>query len=71
MLHRIRLAMQNESTAQLRDRGGTVEVDETFVGGRLANMHKSKRAKIAEIKAAHSRLPHEQDYRYGFLTALW
>ena len=42
MLHRIRLAMQNDSAGQLGEGGGTVEVDETFVGGRIANMHKSK-----------------------------
>src|ERR1700678_1849504 len=47
MLHRIRLLMQNEAVGQMGDGGGTVEVDETFVGGRLANMHKSKRAKMA------------------------
>jgi transposase-like protein len=50
MLHRIRLAMQNEAVGGMGEGGGTVEVDETFVGGRIANMHKSKRAKMAEIK---------------------
>src|SRR5271166_5132088 len=50
MLHRIRLAMQNDAIGKMGDGGGPVEVDETFVGGRLANMHKSKRAKMAEIK---------------------
>jgi hypothetical protein len=50
MLHRIRVAMQNESAGQLGGGSGPVEVDETFVGGRIANMHKSKRAKMAEIK---------------------
>jgi hypothetical protein len=50
MLHRIRLVMQNESLGMMGDGGGTVEVDETFVGGRIKNMHKSKRARLAEIK---------------------
>ena len=50
MLHRLRLAMQDDSVGQMGEGGGPVEVDETFVGGRLANMHKSKRAKMAEIK---------------------
>jgi transposase-like protein len=40
MLHRIRLAMQNGTLVNL---GGTVEVDETFIGGKARNMHKGKR----------------------------
>ena len=58
MLHRIRLAMQNEAAGQMGEGGGTVEVDETFVGGRIANMHKSKRAKMAEIKGGALRGDH-------------
>jgi len=42
MLHRVRLAMQDEDT------GGTlnsnVEVDETFIGGKPRNRHEHKRA---------------------------
>jgi hypothetical protein len=41
MLHRIRLAMQDGTVNKL---GGEVEVDETFIGGKARNMHKSKRA---------------------------
>lgn len=40
MLHRIRLALQDEEGGKL---GGEVEVDETYVGGRARNMHISKR----------------------------
>src|SRR5205807_10503257 len=39
MLHRIRLGMQT-SGGKFR---GNVEVDETFIGGKARNMHKSKR----------------------------
>jgi len=42
MLHRIRLAMQAGSFD--RQLCGRIEVDETFVGGKSKNMHKSKRA---------------------------
>jgi transposase-like protein len=42
MLHRIRLAMQNGSLDKLADE---VEVDETYIGGKSRNMHKSVRAK--------------------------
>jgi transposase-like protein len=41
MLHRLREAMGDEA-GQLT---GTVEMDETFVGGKIKNMHKSKRPK--------------------------
>lgn len=40
MLHRIRLAMQTGSFEKL---SGTVEVDETFIGGKARNMHKAER----------------------------
>jgi transposase-like protein/IS1 family transposase len=44
LLHRIRLAMQ---TGTFEKMSGTVEVDETFIGGLARNMHKHKReAKI-------------------------
>jgi transposase-like protein len=44
MLHRIRLAMQDEWTGGKL--GGDVEVDETFIGGLARNMHKSRRARV-------------------------
>src|ERR1035438_9714720 len=40
MLHRLRYAMQGEDGGML---SGEVEVDETFIGGKARNMHKSKR----------------------------
>jgi transposase-like protein len=42
MLHRIRLAMQSGSIEKL---SGHVEVDETFIGGKARNMHRSDRAR--------------------------
>jgi len=44
MLHRIRLAMQDGRNGGKL--GGEVEVDETFIGGKARNMHKSRKAKI-------------------------
>jgi transposase-like protein len=44
VLHRIRKAMQNGTFRKL---SGTVEVDETFIGGLARNMHKSKRNKLS------------------------
>lgn len=49
LLHRIRLAMQEDGDGLF---GGTVEVDETFIGGKARNMHKTKRA--AQIKGRGS-----------------
>lgn len=43
MLQRIRLAMKNKSLLKLGYQGGPVEMDETFVGGKVGNMHKSKK----------------------------
>lgn len=45
MLHRIRLAMKSETFVRL---SGTVEVDETYIGGSVANMH--QKARVAKAK---------------------
>ncbi len=45
LLHRIRLALQDEATHKFGF-GGPVESDETFVGPNPAKMHKSRKAKI-------------------------
>ena len=42
VLHRIRLAMQNGTINKL---SGSVEVDETWIGGKARNMHRTKLAK--------------------------
>jgi transposase-like protein len=44
MLHRIRLAMQDDFFGSKLN--GEVEVDETFIGGKARNMHKAKRARF-------------------------
>jgi transposase-like protein len=43
MLHRIRLAMQDEMGGKI---DGHVEVDETYIGGRARNMHIGRRKRI-------------------------
>jgi hypothetical protein len=45
MLHRIRTAMMEADSPKL-GHSGPVEIDETFVGGKIRNMHKSKRKAI-------------------------
>lgn len=42
MMHRIRLALQDEEGGKL---GGEVEVDETYIGGLARNMHADRRRK--------------------------
>lgn len=46
LLHRIRLAMQDEGHGGKL--GGEVEVDETFIGGRARNMHKDRRERAMQ-----------------------
>lgn len=43
MLHRLRLALQLPEGEKL---GGVVEADECFIGGKISNMHQSKRAQL-------------------------
>jgi transposase-like protein len=45
MLHRLRLVMELDAPAQIGGENGPVEIDETFVGGKVKNMHKSRRPK--------------------------
>ncbi|MEW5717714.1 MAG: IS1595 family transposase [Chloroflexota bacterium] len=49
MNHRIRLAMQDGSFEKL---SGTIEADETFIGGKSANMHKAKRERVIKGRGA-------------------
>jgi transposase-like protein len=56
MLHRIRLAMQNNSFMRMGQEGGPVEADETFIGGKPKNMHLRKR-KLAKNGSFHIDKP--------------
>src|SRR5579883_3278880 len=44
MLHRARLAMQDEHSGGKL--GGEIEVDETYIGGKARNMHKDRRDRV-------------------------
>lgn len=67
MLHRIREAMR---TGSFRKLSGTIESDETFIGGEAANMHKHKRErKIRGRGAVGNRIVHGLLERGGEVRA--
>lgn len=52
LLHRIRLAMQDEQHGGKL--GGEVEIDETFIGGKARNMHAARKQRSLEGKGGGS-----------------
>ena len=54
MLHRLRLGLQepNLGTKVGSGEGGEVEVDETFVGGKVKNMHKDRKVRYNQQRGA-------------------
>ena len=69
MLHRIRLAMKDESfgTPKFGKNGGEVETDETFIGGSMRNMHKGRKVKIF---AKRSQTVDSQGFKHLGKTAV-
>lgn len=55
MLHRIRKAMEDQDGGKLGGDGKIVEADETFVGGKVKNMHKSRRVKGMNYSAGNGK----------------
>ena len=51
MLHRIRLAMQDDAGSKLGGNDNEVEADETFVGGSTRNMHKDRKLRIYQERS--------------------
>jgi transposase-like protein len=73
MLHRIRYAMKENPFNIYNGKlggsdGGAVEVDESFVGGKLANMHKGRAKKMQETRAEVD--PDEYFQRYANKTVV-
>lgn len=54
MMHRIREAMADRTATKI-GRVGLVEVDETFVGGKVKNMHKSRRVRGLNYSAGNGK----------------
>ncbi|MGH9686679.1 MAG: IS1595 family transposase [Candidatus Acidiferrales bacterium] len=51
MLHRLRLAMQVSGGEPFGGSGQIVEADESFVGGKVANMHKDRQNKMRKMRS--------------------
>jgi transposase-like protein len=61
MLHRLRYALQQPETKSPKDQiggFGAVEVDETFVGGKVKNMHKGRKLKLVQLRNEVNRPDH-------------
>jgi transposase-like protein len=43
MLHRVRTSLRETASLKIHGDGGPIEVDETFIGGKYQNMHRSRR----------------------------
>ncbi len=54
MLHRIRLAMQDDDPDDKF--GGHVEVDETFIGGKARNMHKDRKERVIKGRGPEGKI---------------
>src|SRR5438270_2300282 len=50
VLQRLRLALQDGSIEKLGGSGSEVEVDETFVGQKAKNMHKSRKLRLQRVR---------------------
>jgi transposase-like protein len=53
MLQRLRLVLKNGMMGKLD--GGPIEIDETFVGGNLQNMHKDKKVRYQKRGGSHGK----------------
>lgn len=50
MLHRLRVVLKSQNLGfKIGGEGSEVEVDETFVGGKMKNMHKEKQARVRAL----------------------
>jgi transposase-like protein len=55
VLQRLRLALRDRSFTKIGGNSGPVEIDETFIGGSLKNMHKEKRARYDVLRGAKGK----------------
>ena len=70
VMHRLRLALKDGTLLKLGSaEGGEVEIDETFIGGKIGNMHKDRKLRIEHKR---SELPRwKSTDRYPGKTAVF
>ena len=56
MMHRVRLAMQNGSLLKIGGKGGAVEVDETYIGGKARNMHRDRKERTIDGRGTAGKI---------------
>ena len=64
MLHRIRLAVQTKSFEKMGGPGSEVEMDEAYIGGKVKNMHKSRKLRLAQARNSTPNWKAETSERY-------
>jgi transposase-like protein len=71
MLHRVRLAMQSKSFAKIGGEGSEVELDETYVGGSVSNMHKARRIRLNQARNQAAKATVSNPGRYSNKTPVF
>jgi len=71
MLHRLRLVLQSGSITKMGGPGNEVEMDESFIGGSVRNMHKSRRLRMNQERTQTAKVETSARARYGNKTAVF
>jgi transposase-like protein len=70
MLHRLRTALSENSIVKMGGDGSPVEVDETYVGGKVKNMHKSRKLQMIRVRNSTPNWKATANSRYYGKTAV-
>ncbi len=70
VLHRLRLALREGSIEQFGGSGSEVEVDETFIGQKSQNMHKSRKLHFQRLRSQYQDTGTPMHSRYYGKTAV-
>lgn len=70
VLQRLRLALREKSLTPLGGSGNEVEVDETFIGQKSQNMHKSRKLRFQQLRSMHHDTNTPSNSRYYGKTAV-
>ncbi|HEX6803155.1 MAG TPA: IS1595 family transposase [Terriglobales bacterium] len=70
MLHRIRLALQDQQVGKLGGPDSEIECDETFVGQKSQNMHKSRKLRFHQLRNQYQDKNTPMSSRYYGKTAV-